>query len=64
MYSLFKDGESVIVNGFGKNDKDFYRNRLAVIICRDPYYCDYNVRFEDNTEDWIDEEYIKKTKGE
>lgn len=64
MNNLFKDRECVIVNGFGKNNNDLYRNELAFIICKDPYYKDYNVRFANGTEDWISEKYLNKTKGE
>lgn len=46
MNNSFKDKESVIVNGFGKNNNYSYKNKLAIIICRDPYFKDYNVKFE------------------
>lgn len=62
MNNLFKDHESVIVNGFGKNNNYSYKNKLAIIICRDSYFKDYNVKFENGTEDWINEKYLKKTK--
>lgn len=62
MYNSFNERQSVIVNGFGKNNNDFYRDKLATVICKDYYYGDYNVKFEDGTEDWIAEKYLKKAK--
>ena len=41
-----------------------YIKQTAIVINRDPFFMDYNVRFEDGTEDWIDEEYLEKYKGD
>lgn len=35
-----------------------YKNETAKIIGCDPYFKDYNVRFKDNTEDWILSKYL------
>lgn len=64
MFNKFKNNEKVIVNGFGKCDGTFYKNAKAVVICRDPYFLDYNIRFDDGTEDWIDGEFLEKFEGE
>ena len=63
MFNKFKINEIVIVNGSGKMNDERYNNRIAIVICRDPFYLDYNIRFEDGSEDWIDEEYLKKVEG-
>ncbi len=63
MYNKFKDKDIVIVNGVGKNDQKEYKNKVAQIICRDPFFLDYNIRFEDNTEDWIDGDCLTKLGG-
>lgn len=62
MFNKFKINDIVIVNGYGKNDSKYYKDRIAVVICRDTYFGDYNVRFEDGTEDWLDEEFLRKCK--
>lgn len=62
MFNKFKNNEIVIVNGFGKCNNKKYANQYAVIICRDPYYLDYNVKFQDGTEDWLDEKFLRKVK--
>lgn len=63
MFSKFKDYEIVIVNGFGKFDNKKYENQIAVVVCRDTYFRDYNVRFQDGSEDWLDEKFLRKVKG-
>ena len=63
MFNKFKINEIVIVNGSGKMNDERYNNRIAIVICRDPFYLDYNIRFEDGSEDWIDEKYLKKVEG-
>lgn len=60
MFNKFKDNDVVIVKGTGKNDNKYYKNKKAVVICRDPYYLDYNVRFQDGSEDWLDEKDLRK----
>ena len=60
MFSKFKAKDKVIVNGIGKYNEKEYRNQTAIVINRDPFFLDYNVRFEDGTEDWLDEEYLEK----
>ncbi len=60
MHNEFKNGQLVMVYGPGKNNGNFYKNQLAVIVLRDPYFKDYQVKFENDTEDWISPEYIQK----
>ena len=60
MHSKFKKGEIVIVYGKGEIDGKVYRNKIAKVIERDPYYKDYLVRFEDGTEDWLLPKHIQK----
>ena len=62
MFNRFKNKQKVVVNGFGKCANTFYKNSIAIVICRDPYFLDYNIRFEDGLEDWIDGQYLKKLK--
>ena len=64
MYNKFKDGDSVIVNGIGKCNDKRYKNKFGKVICRDPFFFDYNIQFEDGTEDWIDDIYIEKYESE
>ena len=64
MFNKFKNNQLVIVNGFGKENGTFYKNKLAKVICRDPFFLDYNIKFPDGTEDWINGIYLKKVKGE
>ena len=60
MYNKFKINEFVIVNGIGKAHDTQYLGEIAQILCRHPYYNDYNVRFQDGLEDWVDEECLQK----
>ena len=60
MYNKFKINEFVIVNGIGKAHDTQYLGEIAQILWRDPYYNDYNVKFQDGLEDWIDEECLQK----
>jgi hypothetical protein len=64
MFNKFKNNEIVIVNGFGKERGTYYKNRIAKIICRDPFFLDYNIKFIDGTEDWINGKYLKKFEEE
>ena len=64
MFNKFKNNQLVIVNGFGKENGTFYKNKLAKVICRDPFFLDYNIKFADGTEDGINGIYLKKVKGE
>lgn len=64
MFNKFKNNQKVIVNGFGKCNHRRYRYKKGIVICRDPYYLDYNIRFEDGTEDWVDEKFLRKVRGE
>ena len=64
MHNKFKINEIVIVNGIGKEKGTHYKNRIAKVICRDPFYFDYNIKFNDGTEDWLDGEWLKKLEGE
>ena len=40
MFNKFKINEIVIVNGSGKMNDERYNNRIAIVICRDPFYLD------------------------
>ena len=61
MKNKFRDGDLIyIFKGFGKKECKFYYGKKGKIICRDPYFMDYNVRFEDGKEDWFDTKYITK----
>lgn len=65
MFNEYKKGHRVIVYGPGQkldnNGKcEFYKNKPAIIIERDPYYKDYCVRFKDGSEDWILAEFLRK----
>ena len=64
MFNKFKINDKVIVNGIGKCNGKEYINQTAIVINRDPFFLDYNVRFEDGTEDWLEEECLRKFKGE
>ena len=64
MHNKFKINEIVIVNGIGKEKGTHYKNRIAKVICRYPFYFDYNIKFNDGTEDWLDGECLKKLEGE
>ena len=41
MFSQYKQGDKVIVYGFGECEGKFYKNVPAIIIERDPYYKDF-----------------------
>jgi len=60
MKNKYKKGNKVIVYGPGQNNGKFYKNLPAIIVERDPYFQDYNVRFKNGTEDWILPEYLRK----
>ena len=60
MFNKFKNEEIVVVCGYGKNNNQNYNNKIGKIICRDPFYKDYNIIFEDGTVDWFDEECLEK----
>lgn len=60
MFNKYKNGDKVFVCGPGQNDGKFYRNVPAIIIGRDPYFLDYNVKFKDGTEDWVLPECLRK----
>lgn len=64
MNNKFKINEIVLANGIGKENGTYYKDKIAKIICRDTFYFDYNIRFNDGTEDWLDEKYLEKLKGE
>lgn len=64
MFNKFKNGERVLVNGFGKNSGKYYSRKRGHVICRDPYYKDYNIIFPDGTEDWFNEEDLRKSRKE
>ena len=58
----FKINEIVLVKGFGKCNNKYYHNIIGRVICRDPYFKDYNIKFQDGTEDWFNLEYLNKYK--
>lgn len=64
MFNKYKIGERVLVNGIGKNNGKLYYKKRGYVICRDPYYKDYNIRFTDGTEDWFDERFLRKSRKE
>ncbi|MBO6232942.1 MAG: hypothetical protein J6I85_07015 [Clostridia bacterium] len=64
MFNKFKNNERVIVNGYGKNDGKLYKNVVGTVIWRDPFYLDYNIRFDDGTEDWLSPRALEKYEGE
>lgn len=64
MHNKFNIQSKVIVNGIGKCNGKIYKNQTAIVINRDPFFMDYNVRFKDGTEDWLEGECLKKFKGE
>lgn len=63
MFNKFKNGELVIITGIGKCDNIIYVNAVGRVICRDPYFLDYNVLLENGKEDWFDAKYLSKIKG-
>lgn len=63
MFNKFKNGELVIISGIGKCNKTVYVNIIGQVICRDPYFLDYNVLLENGKEDWFDAKYLKKIEG-
>ena len=60
MFSKFRANDKVIVNGIGKCNGKKYINQTAIVINRDPFFMDFNVRFENGTEDWLDKECLEK----
>lgn len=60
MFNKFKNGELVIVSGVGKCNNTIYVSVVGRVICRDPYFLDYNVILENGEEDWFDERYLIK----
>lgn len=60
MFNKFKNGELVIITGIGKCDNTIYVNAVGRVICRDPYFLDYNVLLENGKEDWFDGKYLIK----
>ena len=60
MKNEFKYGQEVIVYGIGKKDGKFYKNKPGIVIERDIYYKDYCVKFEDGTEDWFEQDNLRK----
>lgn len=63
MFNKFKNNEIVLICGYTKEHNNYYYNERAQIICRDPFYLDYNIKFEDGSEDWVDSIFIKKYEG-
>ena len=64
MFSKFKNGERVLVNGYGKVSGKYFDRKRGRIICKDPYYKDYNVKFSDGTEEWFNEKDLRKSRKE
>lgn len=63
MFSRFTIGKKVLVTGIGKCEGTKYLNRIGIVVCRDSYFHDYNIQFEDNSEDWLDENCLTKYEG-
>ncbi|MCI9245657.1 MAG: hypothetical protein HFJ30_00675 [Clostridia bacterium] len=63
MFSQFPIGKKVLVTGIGKNKGTKYLNNIGIVICRDPYYHDYNIQFEDTSEDWLNVNCLKNYEG-
>lgn len=59
MFNKFKIGQRVCVNGPGKKDDKYYTNKIGKVVEKDNYFCDYLIKFQDGTSDWIDEIYLK-----
>ena len=65
MFNKLKNNTIVLINGYGKCNNTKYENKLGIVICRDPYFLDYNIKLlEDETEDWIDGKFLEKFEGE
>lgn len=62
MFNKFKIGDIVLIIGIGKCNNKTYFKCKGKIICKDPYYKDYNVKLEDGSEDWFDAQYLIKLK--
>ena len=60
MNDKFKIGEKVLVRGYGKEDGKFYNREYGYVICKDPYYKDYNIKFKDGSEDWFNKGSLYK----
>lgn len=59
MFNKFKIGEIVLCCGIGKvTEKQV--NRIGRIIEKDYYYKDYCIKFDDDSEEWLDENSIYK----
>lgn len=55
MYSKFKRGTIVLVNGEGKEEPlKLYKKRYGKVIDKDAFFLDYQVQFKDGTTDWLD----------
>lgn len=63
MFNKFKNNEFVIVTGIGKCNGQKYINCVGRVVCRDPFFLDYNIEFIDGTEDWLDGKYLSKLEG-
>ncbi len=58
MFNKFKIGQSVYVQGYGKNDNKYYSRTNGKVIEKDIFFRDYLIEFKDGTNDWFDEEYL------
>lgn len=54
MFNKYKNNTVVIVNGIGKCESKKYKNMIGIVVCRDPYFKDYNVEFLDGSDDWFE----------
>ncbi len=59
MNNKFKVDDIVIVNGIGKINGKRYKEVKGIVLDRDTFFKDYNIKFEDGTVDWIDPIYIE-----
>lgn len=60
MLNKFKVNQTVHVNGFGKSENKYYKNKIGKVILKDNYFHDYLIRLNNNTEDWFNEKSLKK----
>lgn len=58
MFNKFKINQSVKVRGYGKNDNKYYNNKVGRVIEKDSFFCDYLIKFNDGTSDWLDEKCL------
>lgn len=63
MLNKFKVSQRVHVNGIGKSENKYYKNKIGKVIIKDTYFRDYLIRFNNGSEDWFNEYSLKKIKN-